>query len=451
MKIVIIGIGKLGKLLTKNFSLDKHDITVIDRHQEIVEDIVNEFDVMGYTGNGASLNALTEANCANSDLLIACTSDDELNILSCIVAKKIGIKQTIARVRNPEYTSQVSTMSQELNISFTVNPELDAASEISRILRFPSAIKMETFANNKVDLAEIKIEPSSHLVNKSLKDIREKYPFSVLVCAVKRDDKVYIPKGNFVLRENDNIYLMADSNEIVNIFKRLNIYKQKLKTTMLIGGSKISYYLAKDLIASGIDVKIIERDNDKCEELASLLPQATIINSDATNHEVLLEEGLQNVDSVVTLTGMDETNIIISTYCKQQNVDKIITKVNNENYGSIVGAMGLESVISPREISCDIITRYVRGMETGHGSEFKTLYRLVNNQIEALEFYIPRETSYTGIPLKDLKLKPNVLLACIIREDNVIIPSGKDCIEPHDSVIIFATISNIKDVEDIIA
>ncbi len=451
MKIVIIGIGKLGKLLTKNFSLDKHDITIIDRHQEIVEDTVNEFDVMGYTGNGASLNSLMEANCSNADLLIACTSDDELNILSCIVAKKIGIRQTIARVRNPEYASQVSIMSDELNISFTVNPELDAASEISRILRFPSAIKMETFANNKVDLAEIKLDAKSHLVNKSLKEIKEKFPIRLLVCAVNRDDKVYIPRGNFVLRENDNIYVMAEASEIVDIFKKLNIYKQKLKSSMLIGGGKISYYLAKELIDDGIAVKIVEQDENKCEELASILPQATIINSDATNHEVLLEEGLQKVDSVVTLTGMDETNIIVSTYCKQQNVDKIITKVNNENYDNIVGAMGLESVISPREISCDIITRYVRGMESGRGTEFKTLYRLVNNQIEALEFYIANKTHYTGVPLKDLKLKPNVLLACIIREDKVIIPSGKDCIEPHDSVIIFSTMSNIKDVEDIIA
>ncbi len=451
MKIVIIGIGKLGKLLTKNFALDKHDITIIDRHPEIVEDTVNEFDVMGYTGNGASLNSLIEANATNADLLIASTSDDELNILCCVVAKKIGIRQTIARVRNPEYTSQVSIMSQELNISFTVNPELDAASEISRILQFPSAIKMETFANNKVDLAEIKLDKNSHLINKSLKEIKERYPIRLLVCAVNRDDKVIIPRGDFVLRENDNIYIMAEASEIVDIFKKLHIYKQKLKTTMLIGGSRISYYLANDLINAGIDVKIVEKDEEKCEELATLLPKATIINSDATNHEVLLEEGLQKVDSVVTLTGMDETNIIVSTYCKQQKVDKIITKVNNENYDNIIGAMGLESVISPRKISCDIITRYVRGMEEGRSTEFKTLYRLVNNQIEALEFHIPHETDYTGIPLKDLKLKPNVLLACIIREDKVIIPSGKDCIEPNDSVIIFATYSNIKDVEDIIA
>ena len=449
MNIVIVGAGKLGRTLTKHLSFENHNITIIDTKPTVVENIVNEYDVMGYCGNGASYDTQKNAGVAKANVLIATTASDEVNILCCLVAKKLGVKQTIARVTSHEYAKQVSLMSNELGISMTVNPELDAANEIVRILQFPNAIKVEHFANGKVNLVEFKIEKGSILHNKSLIALREKLQLNVLVCAVSREGEVFIPKGNFVLHEGDNVYITADAKSIVDFFKKLNILKDKLKSSMIIGGGKISYYTAQKLLSSGITVKIIEPNLDICNDLSDILPKAMIINGDGTNHELLLEEGLLSTDSLVSLTGMDETNIIISSFAKAQNCGKVITKVNNANYGFIIGNIGLDTVISPVEISSSNIIRYVRGMESTRGSEFKTLYRLVDNKVEALEFLISKKTSYTSIPLKDLKFKNDILLACIIRENNIIIPSGKDTIEPLDTLIIITGNSFIKDVSDI--
>lgn len=450
MNIVIAGIGKFGRTLTEHLSKQNHNIIVIDNKSSVIENTVNQFDVKGYCGNSASYLTLKDASIAKYDLLIATTSTDESNILSCLVAKKLGIKQTIARVRNPDYALQAQIMNDELGISMTLNPDLDTAREISRILRFPSAIKVDTFANGKVELVEVKVEKKSLLNGISLIDLREKYKIKVLVCAVKRENEVIIPKGDFILNEGDYVYITASAKETQQAFKKLKLLKEKLSSTMIIGGGKITYYLASLLIDAGISVKIVEKNLERCKQLSEMLPKAMILHGDGTNQKLLLEEGIETVDSVVTLTDMDETNIIVSSFAKNLNCDKVITKVNNDNYELILNNVGLDSVVSPKEVFTSHILRYVRGMGRHKSSEFKTLYRLVGNKVEALEFTISKETKYTSKMLKDLKIKQDCLLACIIRHGKVIIPSGKDTLEPKDSVVIVTTDSSIEDVSDIL-
>lgn len=450
MKIVIAGIGKFGKELTEHLSKENHDIIIIDKKAAVIEEVVNQFDVMGYCGNSASYTTQKNASVAKADLFVATTSTDEVNILCCLVAKKLGVRQTIARIRNPEYALQAQLMTDELGISMTLNPDLDTAREIFRILRFPSALKVESFANGKVDLVEIKIEKDSLLNNKSLMELRDKYEVRILVCAVKRDNEVIIPKGDFVLQEGDYVYITAGTKELTTAFRKLKLFKNKLKSTLIIGGGKKTYYLASLLLENGISVKIIEKNKDVCRNLSEALPDALVIHGDGTNQTLLIEEGIENVDSLITLTGMDETNIIISTFAKSLNCNKVITKVNNTHYDLILNSVGLDSVISPKNIFSSHVIRYARGAKNKRGSEFKTLYRLVGNKVEALEFVISKPTKYTSIPLKDLKIKDNHLLACIIRENKVIIPSGKDTLEPLDSVIIVTTNTSVKDVNDIL-
>ncbi len=450
MKIVIVGVGKVGRTVTEHLAKEGHDIVVIDRNAKVIDECVNTYDVKGICGNGASYEVQKEAEVDKTDLLIALTTGDELNILCCLVAKKLGVGQTIARVRNPDYSSQIYLMREELGLSMIVNPELDAANEISRILRFPSAIKLDSFANGKVDLVEIRIDESSPLAGKSLFYIHEKYQIRVLVCAVCRDDAVYIPKGDFTLHARDKIYITSTPKEITKFFKKLAILKGKSKSVMVIGGGKIAYYLAHQLDELSIPFKIIESDYKRCLELSEVFHDAMIIHGDGTDQNVILEEGLEQADALVSLTGFDEENIIISMFAKSRGVGKIITKVNRSSYSSILDTVELESVISPRDITTNHIIRYVRGMQSTMGTEFRTLYRLVANRVEALEFYIAQTTKYTGIPLKDLNIKDNMLLACIIRDSNVIIPNGSDIIKPLDTVIIITTNQQIKDVSDIL-
>ena len=449
MNIIINGAGKIGRAVAEHLSGEGHNITVIDTNAKVVEDVVNDYDVRGVFGNGAVYSVLKEAGADKADLLISVTPSDELNVMSCLVAKKIGTKQAIARVRTPDYSQQVYMMREELGLSMAVNPDLDAALEIGRILRFPSAVKVDSFANGKVDLVEIKLDENSPLVGKSLLDLHEKYQIRVLVCAVCRGEEVFIPKGDFKLEARDEVYITSSPAEITKFFKRLNILKDKTHNVMIIGGSRIAYYLTGELEELGIKVKIVERDLARCQFLSEKLSNATIINADGTDQESLLEEGLDKMDALISLTGFDEENIIIAMNAKDRGVGTIIAKVNNTSYSNILDAAGIESVITPKDITTNHIIRYVRGMESSQGSEFKTLYRLVENKVEALEFYIPFETSYTNIPLKDLRTKNNTLLACIIRNNQVIIPNGNDSIQALDTVIIFTT-TPIRDVSDIL-
>ena len=450
MNIAIVGLGKYGTLLTSHLAKENHDIIVIDTNPSIVEDVINQYDVKGFVGNGASYLTQEDAGIHKFDLLIATTSTDEVNILTCLVAKKLNIKQTIARIRNPEYALQAQTMQRELGISMTINPDLNTATEIFRSIKFPSALTVESFANGKVDLVEMKIESDSLLAGKTLQEINEKYGAKVLFSAVSRGEEVIIPSGNFELKVGDYVYITASSRETSNAFKKLKMLKNKAKTAIIIGGGKITYYLTQMLLEAGIAVKIIEKNKERCKSLAESFPKALVLHGEATNHNLLLSEGLNTADVLVAVTGQDETNIVVSTFAKEEGCKKVITKITNGSYDMILEKTGLECVVEPKELFANNVIRYVRGMKNSRGAEFKTLYRLVDNKVEAAEFFISDKAKYTSKPLKDLKMKKNVLLAAIRRKNKVIIPSGLDTIEPLDSIIIVSKDLEINDVGDIL-
>lgn len=449
MNVVIVGAGKLGENVAKHLSGENHNIVIIDQNRSFVEDLVNVNDVKGLCGNGTIVETLLDAEANKADVFIAVTNSDETNILSCLVAKKLGAKKTIARVRDPEYAKQVSWMSKELGLSFTINPELEAAKEISRIFKYPVADKVETFANGRVDLVEFKIDKASPLNGMKLIDFRSKYQMKVLFCIVKRGEYVTIPNGEFKLLENDIVYITAEAKEMANFFRKFKLIKETIKSTMIIGGGMISHYLASELIEFGFKVIIVEKDKEVCSELSASFPNVLVINGDGNDQKILLEEGIDKINSVITLTGIDETNILISTFAQSLNVPKVITKVNNNYYSLICNKLGLNCIIDPKEIASSNMIRYVRGLEGGLDSDFKSLHRLVNDQVEALEFVISKKTKFTNIPISKLTIKNNILLAAIIRQNRVIIPSGNDYLEQNDSIVIITPKTRIKDLEDI--
>ena len=358
MNIAIVGLGKYGTLLTSHLAKENHDIIVIDTNPSIVEDVINQYDVKGFVGNGASYLTQEDAGIHKFDLLIATTSTDEVNILTCLVAKKLNIKQTIARIRNPEYALQAQTMQRELGISMTINPDLNTATEIFRSIKFPSALTVESFANGKVDLVEMKIESDSLLAGKTLQEINEKYGAKVLFSAVSRGEEVIIPSGNFELKVGDYVYITASSRETSNAFKKLKMLKNKAKTAIIIGGGKITYYLTQMLLEAGIAVKIIEKNKERCKSLAESFPKALVLHGEATNHNLLLSEGLNTADVLVAVTGQDETNIVVSTFAKEEGCKKVITKITNGSYDMILEKTGLECVVEPKELfttECDIL------------------------------------------------------------------------------------------------
>lgn len=449
MRIVIVGVGKVGKILTEYLSQEKHDVTIIDTNAKLIEDYTNIFDVNGIVGNGASNDVQIDAEVQQADVLIAATSSDEVNILCCLLARKNKVVHTIARVRNPEYSKQMDFMHQELGISMVVNPELESANEIARMLRFPSSAKVDFFANGQAEIAQYTIPLKSILANKTLSQVQTELNVRFLVSAVERDGSVSIPGGSFLLKEGDKIFITAASDEMSSLFKRIGTYKQSSKNVMIIGGGKISYYLAKQLLESNVKVKIIELNENKCQELCEQLDYATIINTDGTNQDDLIEEGIEHVDALVALTGLDEENIVISLFAEMMNVPKVITKINHYSYSNILKSVGLESTISPKRNTANHILRYVRSLNNSL-SQVKTLYRFLDNQVEASEFYISHDTNFTNVPLKDLNLRSHTLIACLIRGQKVIIPNGNDVILPEDSVVVVTKIPYLSDFKDVL-
>lgn len=450
MHIIVIGGGKVGITLIEHLAKEGHDIVLIDNDPKVVESIINQFDIMAICGNGATCGILTEAGVAKTNLVISVTHSDELNILCCMVAKRMGARHTIARVRNPDYASQLYFMRNELGLSMMINPEFEAANEISRILRFPSAIKLDTFAKGRVELVEIKIAAGSPLSGMPLRALHGKYHVQVLVCAVQRGDEVFIPTGDFVLQEGDKIHITASHAELAAFFKELGIFKNKVKTVLIIGGGKIAFYLARQLCEMGMKVKIIEQDKQRCVELSEMLPKAMILQGDGTDQSLLLEEGLQQVDALVALTGIDEENIIVSIYACLKQVDKVVTKVNRNSFTDILESIGLESVIAPKNITANNIVRYVRAKQNSVGSSVQTLYKLVNDKVEALEFIVSDNSLLIGKTLKELQLKDNLLVASIIRRGKLIFPRGSDTIEANDSVVVVTTNQFLRDLRDIL-
>ncbi|MDD2957590.1 MAG: Trk system potassium transporter TrkA [Lachnospiraceae bacterium] len=450
MKIIIVGCGKVGMTIVEQLNLEGHDIAVIDTNSVVIHDITNNCDVMGIVGNGASYTVQMEAGIEEADMLIAVTGSDELNLLCCLIAKKAGNCSTIARVRNPTYNNEIDFIKEELGLSMAINPEYAAATEIARILRFPSAIKIDTFAKGRVELLEFRIRSGSVLHNCSLMDVSKKIKANVLVCAVQRGDEIVIPNGSFVLREHDMISIVASPHASKEFFKKIGVETHQVKNAMIVGGGTIAYYLAKQLLNMGIDVKIIESNKNRCEQLSDLLPKAVIINGDATNQEVMIEEGVTHCEAFVSLTGIDEANIFLSLFAKNRSKAKIVTKINRISFDDIINTFNLGSLIYPKFITAEYIVRYVRAMQNTIGSNVETLYRIIENKVEALEFHINEEAPVIGIPLEKLDLKENLLIACINRSGEIISPNGKTQIEMGDTVVIVTTQKALHDIKDIL-
>ena len=452
MKIVVSGCGKIGFEIIKNLVNEGHDVIAVDNSSAVIEEITNVCDVMGVTGNSADCETLAEAGIADTQLFVAVTGSDEMNMLSCYIAKRMGAEHTIAIIRNPEYNdNSLSFMRQQLGLSLSVNPELLTAKEIFNVLKFPSAVKVENFSKRGIELVEIKLSADSELDGLTMVKMREKYKADYLVCAVTREDEAFIPAGNFVLKAGDKIGIIAAPNELQKLLKMLGVLRKQAKSVMILGASKTAYYLSKMLISSGIDVKIIEQNAARCEEFsAELGEKAVIIHGDGAEQELLLEEGIRAVDSFVALTGMDEENIIVSLFATTQGVQKVITKINREEMCTLANKLGLDSIIVPKSVNANILVRYARALENSMGSNVETLYKILDGRAEALEFNVRSDFAQVDIPLKNMKFKQNILIAGIVRGRKTIIPSGDDVIKLDDKVIVVAANQRLNDLADII-
>lgn len=450
MKIIIVGCGKVGLTLAEQLNNEGHDITVIDKDGIKLRTVTDNIDVMGVEGNGAIYQVQIEAGIKNADLLVATTNSDELNMLCCLIAKKAGNCHTIARVRNPEYSNEIRYIAEELNLSMSINPELAAATEISRLIRFPSAIKIDPFANGRAELMKFIIPEDSILNNMQVYEVVPRLHCTILICAVERGQEVIIPGGSFTLKSGDKISFVGSQSEVTEFFHQIGIAQNTIKTAMFVGGGKITYYLAKMLEHTRIKVKIIEQDLKRCNELSELLPKAMIIHGDGTDQQLLLEEGICQTEAFAALTGFDEENIMLSLYASSLSKAKLITKINRIAFEEVIQQLNLGSIIYPKLITADSIIRYVRAMQNSVGSNVETLYKIAANKAEALEFRVGNEPSIIGTPLEKLSFKDNLLVACINRSGKIIIPRGKDTIEKGDTVIIVTTHSGLNDLKDIL-
>lgn len=450
MNIIIVGCGKVGSTIAKQLDAEGHDIVIIDKNARVVQQLADSLDVMGVEGNGATYGTLEEAGVKTADLLIAVTAADELNLYCCFLAKCAGTQHTIARVRNPEYTVDLPLVKEELRLSMAINPELTSANEMTRLLKFPGAIEIDTFAKGIAELIKIHIKEGSPLAGKKVADTSGFLKGRVRICSVERKDELYIPNGEFLLQCGDKISFIAQKGEAAKMLKKFGVISGKSRNVLILGGSIIGYYLAKGLLQSGVNVKIIERNPKRCEELSASLPSAVIINGDAMDQELLLSEGIEHADGVAALMDFDEENIIVSLYAKSVSKAKIITKINTIEFHSIIDNLQLDSVIHPKHITGEYIVRYVRAMQNTVGSNIETLYKLMDDKAEALEFRVRENSRVTGIPLKDLNLKDNLQIACINRKGKIILPDGFDEIRLHDTVIVITKQKGLNDLKDIL-
>lgn len=454
MKVIIAGCGKVGYTLAEQLSEEGHDITVIDRQASKLETVCNNLDVIGIVGNGTSYTIQEEAGVEDADLMIAVTDRDEINLLACLIAKKAGNCQTIARVRNPEYYKEIGFLKEELGLSMVINPELAAAAEIARLIQVPSAMEIDTFAKGKVNLVKFEIPLQSSWDGMKVSEIGSKFGSDLLICIVERrkkgqDMEVMIPDGNTFLAGGDKISVIIPPEKMNSIFTKLGIAHKMIKNVMIVGGSKIAYYLAERLIRSKIRVKILEMNHERCEELSDLLPEAMLIEGDASNENLLREEGISNMEAFISLTNYDEENIMLSLYANKVSDAKLITKINKISFEDVVSEIPIGSIISPKNLTAEYIIRYVRSMQNSLGSNVEAVYRMVHNKVEALEFYIKEESKVTNVCLADLKLKDNLLVCAIVRNGKRITPSGQDMIMKGDSVIVVTTKIGLNDIQEI--
>ena len=451
MKIIVLGAGKVGKTLIKHMSNEDHDIIVVDQNATKVEEVVNQFDVIGVVGNGGSYDILMEAGAQDANLIICVTTSDELNILAGLMAKKMGTKHTIARVRNPNYSSQRDFMRNQLGFSMIVNPELEAASEIRRVLSFPSAVKVDTFSRGKVELAEFFVEDHSRLNGVELSQLHKITKTNILVCAVSHNEDVIIPDGNYVIKPGDHLYITGTHRDLSRFCLDIGVITTRIKNVIIVGGGKIAYYLSKQLSTQGIKVKIIEKDKNRCQVLAEKLPYVTIIHGDGSDDELLNEEGIENTDAVLALTGLDEENIVLSLSAKSLYHKKTIAKVTRMNYAGLSDVLKVDSIVAPKKIVASQIIRYVRAkMNKDNDSSVKTLYKIVDGEVEAIEFKVTEQFKYLHKTLNEMKIKEHVLVAAIIRENEVIVPKGNTTMELNDYVIIVSRGEIMKSLNDIL-
>ncbi len=451
MKVIVAGCGKIGTTLVECLVNEGHDVVVIDSISEVISTVANIHDVMGVCGNAADCETLEEADIDTAELFVASTASDEMNMLSCFLAGRMGAAHTIARIRNPEYNDKsLDFMKKQLDLSMSINPELLAARELLRILQMPSAAKVETFAGRSFEMIELRLKEDSELDGLSLRDLREKYKTNILIGAVRRDDEVHVPDGNFVLKRGDKIGLIARHSDIVKFFRSAGMMRKQAKSVMIIGGSRTAFYLAQMLNSVGTAVKIIEKDPEVCRELSELLPSTSIICGDGSEQELLLEEGIRGTDAFVALTDLDEENILLSIYAGLQGVPKVISKVTRDELSPMAEKLGLDCIVSPSKIISDVLVRYARALDNSRGSNIETLYKLMDGHVEALEFNSVADPRLTDIPLKELATKPNILIAGIIRGRRTIVPGGNDCIQAGDRVIILAENQRLRDLSDIL-
>ncbi len=439
MKILIAGSGKLGETLARQLCAEEHDVTLVDSDRSVLESGLNRYDVMGVMGNCASMEVLRQAGVESANLLIAVTGSDEVNLLTCTTAHYINPKlHTIARIRNPDYAEQAYSMRDAFALSMIVNPERQAATEIERLLRYPGFLKRDTFAKGRMEIVELKLEADSRLCNVTLSSLNTLVRCRVLVCAVLRGGNAIAPDGNFVLHAGDRVFVTASTEVLSELLKNLGIVTHRAQRVMLIGGGKISYYLAQALEESRLDVQLVEKDPDICEQMAKTLPRTTVIQGDAADRSVLEGEGLASCDALVTLTGLDELNMVISLYGSGFGVKQIITKVGRMEDGRVLDSLPLGSVICPRKLSCSTIVRYVRAMQKQAGAAI-TVHTIADGQVEAIEFPVDEHTLHCGEPLKKLKLRENILLVGINRGDHTEIPNGDSSFEQGDSVVVVSS------------
>lgn len=450
LSIIIVGCGKVGATLIEQLSREGHDITIIDRDPDIIQDVTNMYDIMGIVGNGASYSVQIEAGIEKADLIIAVTDSDELNLLCCTIAKQVGNCAAIARVRTPDYSKEAGYLREKLGLAMIINPELEAANEAARILYLPTALEVNAFAHGQAELIKFKIPENNILDNKTIASIGKDIVKNILICAIERDGEVHIPSGNFTLKSGDVISFVSPRVHARAFFKEIGFTTNQVKNTMIIGGGKAAYYLAKQLLAMGISVKIIENDRERCEELSILLPDAVIINGDGTDEELLKEEGIERVESFVPLTGIDEENIMLTLHAKKVSKAKVITKINRITFKNVINGLELGSVIYPRYITSEAIIAYVRAKKASMDSNIETLYHMFDYRAEAIEFRVYEKSVVTDIPLAEMSLKDNLLIAFINRNGKIIIPSGHDSIMVGDTVMIVTTHTGFNDVQDIL-
>ena len=450
MNIIIVGDGKVGYTLAEHLSQEEHNVTIVDTNDEALRRASEALDVMCVKGNGATVSALKEAGAGAADVIIAATSLDEVNMICCRTAKRLGAQYAIARVRSVEYALELSVLKQDLGIDMVINPENATAIEIARLLRFPSAANIETFYRGRVELMGFRVQPEDffvgHPLSASSRQIRE---LPMLFCAAERGEQVIIPDGSFVPQAEDRLYLIGQPTGLTDFFKLLGRYTPKVKKVFIIGGGRITHYLTTILERLGMKIKIVEKSMERCLHLSEVLPHTTVLHGDGTDQELLEQEDVINSDAFIALTDRDEDNLIISLYAMQQGLKKVVAKCNRENYAGIAQSVGLDSVISPKLITANHILQVVRGMQNSKGSVMNALYRIAGGHAEAMEFEVNDTTRNLGIPLKDLKLKKGILIAVLVHQGRVIIPDGSSSIQKGDTVIIVSRNHGILDINDI--